>query len=124
MKTKLTARDRAAQRRIEAVEAYELAYRAWPETSTKWGDQFVTDQLRRLADEMVQAVQADLQAEMNEAKAWAELLTARDALKVAEYHLKHSGSAFPDAVRGLRSAVAQAESAESLALFRLGEVRA
>lgn len=96
---------------------------AWPETSVKWGDQFVTDQLRRLAAEMVSAVQADLQAEMNEAKAWAELSAAQDALKAAWYAYEQAGSAFPDAVRGLRSALAQAESAESLALFRLGEVR-
>jgi len=122
--TKLTARDRAVARRKAAVEAYETAYMAWPETSTKWGNQFVEQQLRRLADEMVQAVQADLQAEMDEATAKAELLAAQADLKTAEYHLKQAGTAFPDARRGLCEAVAQAEAAAAAAMFRLIEVRA
>jgi hypothetical protein len=122
-KTKLTARDRAVARRKEAVEAYELAYMAWPETSEKWGNQFVEQQLRRLADEMVQAVQADLQAEMDEAKAWAELSAAQDALKAARYAHEQAGWAFPETRLALYSALCEAESAESLALFRLGEVR-
>ena len=122
--TKLTARDRAEVRRRAAIEAYEAGYRAWPETSARYGAEYTSTVLRNLAEAMVEAIQADVQAEMSEAEALAELLAAQEALKVAEYRSAQAGTAFPDAVLLARSALAQAETAEALALFRLGEVRA
>lgn len=120
-----TARGRADERRKAAIEAYEAGYRAWPETSAKFGAEHTSMVLRNLAEAMVEAIQFDVQAEMLEAKAakaWADLQAAWDAKRAVRYQLTQAGTAFPDARRGLEAALVAAEAEVVAANARLDVV--